>query len=733
MNKFDRHAVPAFMQDREQFLLWGLINGSKVPLDTRAILAARDSCGTQALVLRPGNANDAHNYVSFDTALELLDYIDDPLAGLGYGFKDDDQVIGMDFDRVLKDGKLRIAWLNEWLAQLDTYVEVSPSGNGLHALLCVSPAVKAELYQRHGARPEFRVGIEKREKDDPHHHVFIGGGFLTLTTHVFAGYSELNDCTGIMATWGKQRAASVTHEAKQARGPRLIDQTIEERTLDALRLIDPDCDRDTWKDVAAALKDGAEGMALGWDLFHAWSRGDYWEGDAPLKYKGEPATRKVYDSFDGKPGVDGRVRTLATVFALASETQRHADEGVKRIQRAVNEHEMSLRALAEARGVTWEDDPVELGTHFVAASELTAEATRWLWTHVLPFGHFTLMAGDPGSGKSSLLLKIAADVSHAQPLAYDNEREAHQRELIGMLGEGPESCAYDLTGKVLYLTSEMHWKQTALPTLNRNNAVLENIIFARRTVEKGRNGKIRIRPFDLARDLEQLIGYIVSTQTIPDLIVIDPMSSFIGADVDRNAEGAVRPLLESFGDFCAKIGTCFVGVAHKAKNKELKGAASVHGSVAFVGVSRMVHEVSRVERMLGVDEWNAPKGLKQAAMVVAKTNISPDDDVHVFTIAPRALGADVQHVAMLSRFDYARSQSNDQGTNDKRNDVLKWFYDHAKDATIFDNKGDAVQQASQKFGMSIAQLYVLIRGHIEIVRGRHGVGWFVQRKLSTVQ
>ena len=44
----------------------------------------------------------------------------------------------------------------------------------------------------------------------------------------------------------------------------------------------------------------------------------------------------------------------------------------------------------------------------VKASEITPKEVRWLWYPYIPFGKVTLLQGDPGDGKSKLMLSLAA-------------------------------------------------------------------------------------------------------------------------------------------------------------------------------------------------------------------------------------------------------------------------------------------------------------------------------------
>ena len=42
----------------------------------------------------------------------------------------------------------------------------------------------------------------------------------------------------------------------------------------------------------------------------------------------------------------------------------------------------------------------------IKASEITPREVRWLWYPYIPFGKVTLLQGDPGDGKSKLMLSL---------------------------------------------------------------------------------------------------------------------------------------------------------------------------------------------------------------------------------------------------------------------------------------------------------------------------------------
>ena len=48
---------------------------------------------------------------------------------------------------------------------------------------------------------------------------------------------------------------------------------------------------------------------------------------------------------------------------------------------------------------------VSVPLEVVKASEIEPKEVKWLWYPYIPFGKVTLLQGDPGDGKSELMLK----------------------------------------------------------------------------------------------------------------------------------------------------------------------------------------------------------------------------------------------------------------------------------------------------------------------------------------
>jgi putative DNA primase/helicase len=77
--------------------------------------------------------NDPDTWATFEDAIKAVDI--GSFGGVGFVFSKGDPFCGIDFDDCIgSDGKIA-AWAHEWVHQLNSYTEYSPSGEGLHIIL----------------------------------------------------------------------------------------------------------------------------------------------------------------------------------------------------------------------------------------------------------------------------------------------------------------------------------------------------------------------------------------------------------------------------------------------------------------------------------------------------------------------------------------------------------------------------------------------------------------------
>ena len=97
-------------------------------------------------------------------------------------------------------------------------------------------------------------------------------------------------------------------------------------------------------------------------------------------------------------------RVFAVLWCIAKNIYR---EGEQRTMKMI-ENEMNVTVHLE----------------IIKASEIEPKEVKWLWYPYIPFGKVTLLQGDPGDGKSKLILSVAALLSKGEALPFtDEDRE----------------------------------------------------------------------------------------------------------------------------------------------------------------------------------------------------------------------------------------------------------------------------------------------------------------------
>ena len=194
------------------------------------------------------------------------------------------------------------------------------------------------------------------------------------------------------------------------------------------------------------------------------------------------------------------------------------------------------------------------------ASDITPENIEWLWPGRIALGKLSIIAGNPGLGKSQLAAFLAATVSTGR------EWPCHE-------GRAP-------LGTVIMLVAEDDAGDTAMPRLDVANADLARIHFV------DINKLSSSRPsFDLLADTQMLEQEIRRFGDVR-LIIIDPITAFL------KSTGVQRAAAERMKQLAANLGAAVVAVSHLAKTARANALAQVMGSIGLVAVARAVFIVT---------------------------------------------------------------------------------------------------------------------------------------------
>lgn len=67
----------------------------------------------------------------------------------------------------------------------------------------------------------------------------------------------------------------------------------------------------------------------------------------------------------------------------------------------------------------------------IKMSEIQSQEVAWLWFPFIPYGKLTIVQGDPGDGKTTLVLNIAAKLSKGEGLDSKMRGSGQQNETEG--------------------------------------------------------------------------------------------------------------------------------------------------------------------------------------------------------------------------------------------------------------------------------------------------------------
>ena len=199
------------------------------------------------------------------------------------------------------------------------------------------------------------------------------------------------------------------------------------------------------------------------------------------------------------------------------------------------------------------------------ASDIEPEAIDWTWRHRITQGKLSLLAGEPGLGKSQLATKVVAIVTTGAEWPC---------------GEGRAKA-----GGAIMLCAEDGMADTIVPRLSAAGADLSRVHIVSAVSGGERSGH---RSFNLQADLDLLEGCRAFPNT--RLIVIDPISSYMGK-VDSHKNADVRSVLEAAGEMAARHRVALLGITHFSKGGGQKAINQFIGSIAFVAAARTAYAV----------------------------------------------------------------------------------------------------------------------------------------------
>jgi AAA domain-containing protein len=291
------------------------------------------------------------------------------------------------------------------------------------------------------------------------------------------------------------------------------------------------------------------------------------------------------------------------------------------------------------------------GIAFRMASDIEAVPIRWLWQDRIARGKVSMIAGNPGLGKSQLTASLAAVVSTGGVWPVDRTK-----------------CE---SGKVVIFSAEDDASDTIRPRLEASGANLEKIaIIDPAPVVEFKDLSEKRRGFNLTEDVSRLDAALTKIGNVA-LVVIDPITAYLG-DTDSHCNAEIRALLSPLSDLAAKHGAAVVCVSHFNKTGGSESAMRIMGSLAFVAAARAAYAV-----------LEDPEDKSRRLFLSIKNNIGDDKNGLAFRIESAQVKSahgviqtsrvswDSKAVQMTANEVLAAGDSSDRSATDEALDFLR--------------------------------------------------------------
>ena len=197
----------------------------------------------------------------------------------------------------------------------------------------------------------------------------------------------------------------------------------------------------------------------------------------------------------------------------------------------------------------------------IKVSDIEAQEIEWLWYPYIAYGKLAIVQGDPGDGKTTLILNLAAKLTKGEGL--------------------DENMKVTEPMNVIYQTAEDGLADTVKPRLLQAGADCEKVL----VIDESEKS--------LSMLDERIEEALIKTGA--RVLILDPIQAYLGSGTDMNRANEVRNMTKRLAALAEKYKCAIILIGHMNKAAGNKAAYRGMGSIDFYAVARSVLLVGRVE------------------------------------------------------------------------------------------------------------------------------------------
>ena len=464
----------------------------------------------------PAKAGQPETWADFQTAAQAVEA--GRFEGVGFEFDTAGCVVGIDFDHCLHDGKCD-PWVEAWVKKLNSYTEISPSGEGLHVFCSAHLPGQA---------------IKRKEAE-----MYDRGRYFTMTGRPYGPEKPLRAAQDtVNALYAELQARAQKQQerptGKPAAAPGGVD--IEDAPLIAKMKKGRNgaAFSALWNGDISAYPSHSEADVALCNILAWWTNGDPARMDRLFRQSGlmrEKWDRKqsgtTYGAITIKNAADS-TRGGYDPAGYATESRALSwDDEIPAGQSARDHPQAAEAPPAQVE----KQQPTKKAPLFLPASSFETRTARYLIEPYIPRGMLSIIGGVSGTGKTSLALSLAAAVSSGRALPFEAAGTTHKPE------------------NVLYLTVENDPHIVLRPRVEAMGADIHRLFF--------------LDGVGVNMTSPELRDFI--KQEHISMLVFDPIQSFLPAGTQMGRAEQIRPIMDKVIDLSASEDLATILISHMSK------------------------------------------------------------------------------------------------------------------------------------------------------------------------